>query len=177
VSFGGTARTVLAGAPCAVLVQPVPRREIRHILEPVDFSEESRKALSTACNLAVEHGARITALHVFDLPRMTATPWIGYGAAIDIAQMREISKSEFEKFLSSNDWRGVQHASQFAEGSPSEVILRRSNLVDVVVMGTHGRTGLSAVLLGSVAYRVLKRTTRPVLVVQKRGRKFAIAGR
>jgi nucleotide-binding universal stress UspA family protein len=177
VDFGGTARTILAGAPCPVWVQPGPRREIRHILVPVDFSEESRQALTTACHLAVEYGARITALHVFDLPRMTATPWLGYGAAIDIAKLRDISTDEFEKVLSSHDWRGVRHAAQFAEGSPSELILRRSNLVDLIVMGTHGRTGLSAVLLGSVAYRVLKQTTRPVLVVHERGRKFAITGR
>jgi nucleotide-binding universal stress UspA family protein len=177
VDFGGTARTVLAGAPCPVWVQPGPRREIRHILVPVDFSEESRQALTTACRLAVVYGARITALHVFDLPRMAATPWMGYGVPIDIAKLRQIATEEFEKFLDSHDWQGVRHASQFADGSPSELILRRSNLVDLVVMGTHGRTGLSAVLLGSVAYRVLKRTTRPVLVVHKRGRKFAIAGR
>jgi nucleotide-binding universal stress UspA family protein len=173
VDFGGTARIILAGAPCAVWVQPGPRREIRHILVPVDFSGESQQALTTACDLATEYGARVTALHVFDLPRVSATPWLGYGAAIDVARLRELSKHEFDKFVSNHDWQGVRHAAQFADGSPSEVILRRSNLVDLVVMGTHGRTGFSAVLLGSVAYRVLKETTRPVLVVRKRGRKFA----
>jgi nucleotide-binding universal stress UspA family protein len=173
VDFGGTARSILAGAPCPVWVQPGPRREIERILVPVDLSDESLLALATACDMARVFGASVTALHVFDLPKMTVVPWDGYGSVVDVEHMRTRSAVAFEQAMAKHDWKRVKHDVQFVDGSPSEEILKRAQKADLVAMGTHGRTGFSALLLGSVTYDVLKRTTRPVLAVRKPGRKFA----
>jgi len=69
-------------------------------------------------------------------------------------------------------WRGVAHTSTFADGAPTEKILELSEAADLVVMGTHGRTGLASVLLGNVAYGVLKRSEKPVLALRHPERSF-----
>jgi len=173
VDFGGTSRNILAGASCPVWVQPGPRRAIKSILVPVDLSGESLLALAVATDLARAFGASITALHVFDSPRMTTVPWDGYGPGLDLGLVRKSTREAFQKAVAKHDWKGVRHAARFVDGSPASEIRRRAKSADLVAMGTHGRTGFSALLLGSVAYDVLKHATRPVLVVRKPGRKFS----
>jgi nucleotide-binding universal stress UspA family protein len=173
VDFGGTARAILSGAPCPVWVQPGPVKELGRILVPVDLSQESFVALSTACEMARTFGSKVIALHVFDTPRVSAVPWTGYGGVIDIGLIRRTTAEGFDEAMAKFDWKGVEHEERFVEGSPSEEIRDYAKRADMIVMGTHGRTGFSALLLGSVAYDVLKHTKRPVMVVRKKGRKFA----
>jgi len=70
------------------------------------------------------------------------------------------------------DWGGVDHGTSFVEGVPAEVILARADWADMIAMGTHGRTGFAAALLGSVAYSVVRHATKPVLVVRDPSRVF-----
>ena len=82
-------------------------------------------------------------------------------------------RREFEEHMASADWNGVAHEHEFVDGSPADTIHQAERAADLVVMGTHGLTGLSAALIGSVTYSVLKHATRPVLVVREPQRRFS----
>jgi nucleotide-binding universal stress UspA family protein len=172
IDFGSTARAVLGKSACPVWVQPGPFREIHRILVPVDLSDESLLALATACEMAPRFRATVSALHVFEVSSLAAVPWDGYVMLTDVEAIRNASLEVFEKAMKDFDWRGVEHDACFTSGSAADEILEQARASDLIVMGTHGRTGFSSVLLGSVAYQVLKLTQRPVMVVRKPGRKF-----
>ena len=171
--FGSTARAVLAKAPCAVWVQPGPPTPIRRILVPIDFSAESMIALATATALAKRVGASITAVHVFDVRQYGADQWDGITMYVPIEDLRQTTQDEFTKSMSEFDWEGSAHDTNFVGGLPAEQILELAKSADLILMGTHGRTGFASAVLGSVAYSVLKRADRPVMVVRQPQRKFA----
>jgi len=171
--FGSTARAVLAKAPCAVWVQPGPPTPIRRILVPIDFSAESMIALATATSFAKRVGASITAVHVFDVRQYGADQWDGITMYVPIDDLRQTTQEEFAKAMAEFDWQGVEHDTNFAGGLPAEQILELAKSADLILMGTHGRTGFASAVLGSVAYSVLKRADRPVMVVRQLRRKFA----
>jgi len=173
VDFGSTARAILAKASCPVLVQPGPRTTIRSILVPVDLSTESFLALATACTWARVLRARVHALHGFDTSVAKggrALGGIAVAGAVDV--LVERARREFEAAMAAFDWGGVDHATTFFEGEPVGRILDEAKSADMIAMGTHGRTGFAALLLGSVAYAVLQRATKPVLVVRDAERTF-----
>lgn len=180
LDFGTTARAVLAHAPSAVWVQPEAAQPIREILVPLDLSEDALGALALAIELAAPLGARITALHCF-VPPFVAGAGSPEEAALAFAypieELRARSKSEFQAQLQRTAWRGVAHTDVCVEGDPSREILARAEAADLVVMGTHGRTGLSAWFLGNVAHTVLLRTKKPVLAVRNPRREFALRTR
>lgn len=171
--FGSTARAVLAKAPCAVWVQPGPPTPIRRILVPIDFSSESMIALATAAALAKRVGASVSAVHVFDVRQYGADQWDGITMYVPIDDLRQATQDEFTKSMSEFDWQGVAHDTNFVGGLPAEQILELAKSADLILMGTHGRTGFASAVLGSVAYSVLKRADRPVMVVRQPQRKFA----
>jgi nucleotide-binding universal stress UspA family protein len=173
VDFGSTARAVLAKAPCPVLVQPRPPAAIQRILVAFDMSDEARRALATACTWARRLDARVEVLHCFDTTPLNpgaALAGIVTVGAVEVLVQR--SRAEFERALSAFDWAGVQHDATFVEGVPVTRILEAARAVDLVVMGTHGRSGFAAALIGSVAYGVLKHAPTPILVVRDPGRSF-----
>lgn len=173
LDFGSTARAVLAHAPCAVWVQPVPDTALRTILVPYDMSSESRRALGIACRLARHDHAAVRVLHAFDSAVLMG------GLALDgidlshVVEERMIeTRRRFTEEMDAADWSGLAHEVEFVEASPVDAIRRASRSSDLIVMGTHGLTGLSAVLLGSTTYAVLKHADKPVLVVRDPARRF-----
>jgi nucleotide-binding universal stress UspA family protein len=172
IDFGSTARAILAKSKCPVWVQPGPVGKIQRILVPVDLSNESLMALSMTCELAPRFKATVIAMQAFDMSQLAAIPWGGYGAFPDFEGIRRCEMDAFEEAMNKFDWQGVEHETSFVDGLPADEILSRSRKADLVIMGTHGRTGLASALLGSVAYQVLKHTTRPVVVVRRPARKF-----
>lgn len=133
----------------------------QRILCPVDFSETSGKALQLAERLASASGAEVIVLHVFDLPASYDHP--GQTRPIDPAVRDQLENlrpaSPQVKF------RHVLHA-----GPAGDVIcwMAEDQKCDLIVMGTHGRTGLMHLILGSVAEHVLRHARQPVLVVRNR---------
>lgn len=145
---------------------------IDRILCPVDFSTASAQALEQAGRLAAWYGSSVTALHVWPtLPVAFAAP----GPAIALPQLDSGRRQELTQELE----RAVERAgltlrptsAVVAEGDPVTEILRRafSDRVDLIVMGTHGRTGLQRWLLGSVTESVLRQAPCPVLAVRASG--------
>jgi nucleotide-binding universal stress UspA family protein len=135
---------------------------IHTIVHPTDFSERSANALQFACALARDYGARVVVLHV------APTPVIAYGEGVvppEPGLMLQEAKGQLER-LPVPDER-VRVERRFAEGDAAAEILRAAGEVraSLIVMGTHGRTGLGRLLMGSVAEQVVRRAHCPVLTV------------
>jgi nucleotide-binding universal stress UspA family protein len=134
---------------------------IRKILHPTDFSEHSRAAFELACALARDYGAEITILHVNRATPIYAPDGIVVGVPVEepyqlrgkLAQVRpEDSRVRFEHKL--------------VDGDPAEQIVKAAVGMDLIVLGTHGSTGLTRLLMGSVAESVLRKAPCPVLTVR-----------
>jgi nucleotide-binding universal stress UspA family protein len=175
MDFGGTLRAVLASAPCPVWVQSGPVRVVRRILVPVDLSSESLAALRHACAWAVQLEARVHVVHCFQQPELFAGhgyPAVGPTYVID--QLCTDARKEFEEEMESFDWAGADHTVEFVEDDPTACILDRQDDIDLVMMGSHGRTGLSATLLGNVALSVVRDGHVPVVVMRHPEREWVL---
>ncbi|GGL62198.1 universal stress protein [Halocalculus aciditolerans] len=136
------------------------------VLVPVDGSDPSNRAVSEALALAGHLGSAVVFLYAVDfdgIPADSYTPTLadrlhGYGAEV-VADAAERAKRA-----------GVTAETAVVEGTPHRVIVdtARDRDADLIVMGTHGRTGLEHVLLGSVTERVVRASAVPVLTVHDR---------
>jgi nucleotide-binding universal stress UspA family protein len=138
---------------------------ISKILVPTDFSEHAERALSTATSLARVLGATLHVVHVGAL-----VPYFGPPFAPGRAFANELtaaSRKEFDAHMAALREHGVEATGTFAEGIAYVEINRvaRDAGADLIVMGTHGRTGIEHALLGSVAERVIRTSPVPVMVV------------
>jgi nucleotide-binding universal stress UspA family protein len=143
--------------------------EIRRILCPVDFSDSSRRAVDQAMAIARWYGASVTALHVFPMPPVAAAPTgpIILEPVLLTAEMRQQLLASVRQMLATETAPGVATDAVLGEGAPAAGILdqaRRMN-ADLIVIGTHGRSGFDRILLGSVTERVLRKATCPVVTV------------
>lgn len=149
--------------------------KISAILVPVDFSDSSRAALEQALLFAERFDARLEVLHVWEIPayvRPDLVVWIE-GSEEHRKPMRDVAEARAESEMDDFLRQLPEHArdritERLIGGDPVEVILRltQDEPFDMVVMGTHGRTGLSHLLLGSVAERVVRGAGCPVLTVR-----------
>lgn len=174
--FGSTLRAVFAKSTVPVWVQAHSPRPIELILAPVDLSADSLAALTLACSLAKVVHARVLALHIFSIGTYAAAGGGGYEPWMDfpIDEVRLSERARFDREMESFDWGGIDHATEFVDGEAAETILERARNADLVVLGTHGRTGLTSVVLGGTAYAVLKRSPTAVLAAPRRQRRFLV---
>jgi nucleotide-binding universal stress UspA family protein len=128
---------------------------IQTILHPTDFSERSRYAFQPACSLARDHGARLIVLHVMPVPLVQ-----------EKRLYREEMAEELNRLRAPDTQVQVEH--RLEEGDAATQILRVAleTGCDLIVLGTHGRTGLGRLLMGSVAEQVLRMASCPVLTVR-----------
>ena len=136
---------------------------IRTILHPTDFSERSDCAFHLACSLARDHGARVIVLHVFPPP-------VVHGEVVARRQpdgYEDRLWADLRRIRPPDPKVAVEH--RLLEGEPAKAILHaaRDGGCDLIVMGTHGRTGLRRVLMGSVAEEVVRLAPCPVLTVNQ----------
>jgi nucleotide-binding universal stress UspA family protein len=147
---------------------------IRRILCPLDFSRFSRHALEQAVELAREFGADVHALHVFAVAPVLEDVPAGVLATLEPvrlpASQRTALTAELREFTHDVEAAGVVVQVALAEGDPVATIVRRATdwPADLIVMGTHGRSGFERLLLGSVAEKVLRKAPCPVLTVPRR---------
>jgi len=142
-------------------------QNFKHILVPVDFSSSSERALGLGIKLAKMFDARLTLLHVWEIPTY---PYMDFVAtAPEFAQSIErAAEQRLAALLSETQKRVPAARSLLKMGAPWEQILAsaKDEGADVIVMGTHGRRGVSHVLLGSVAEKVVRLATVPVLTAR-----------
>src|SRR5690242_9196710 len=143
------------------------------ILVPHDFSSSANHAAAIARDESKLHGARLLLLHVIDLPTAIKPDTVivpdATGAPVNV---REYAVSSAEAHLQDIVARlakdGVTATSFVRVGNPVDEITRfiDEEKISLVVMGTHGRTGLQHLLVGSVAERVVRMATCPVLTIR-----------
>jgi nucleotide-binding universal stress UspA family protein len=147
----------------ARLEQEITMFAIRTILHPTDFSEASAEAFRVACSLARDHGARVVVLHVMPLPIAFSDTAV---EALNPVRCREELS---ESLMQVRPPEGVPPVERrLGEGDAGAEIVRLAGELgcDLIVMGTHGRSGLKRLLLGSVAEEVLRKAPCPVLTVK-----------
>jgi nucleotide-binding universal stress UspA family protein len=148
---------------------------IQRVLLPTDFSAYSATATKYACELATKFDAELHLLHTLEI-HLSSTPDFGMG--LDLPKYIKESFVAAEKSLTrvlDPQWsagRKVVHA--VIEGSAKVEIVRyaRKNDIDVIVLATHGRTGLAHIIIGSVAEAVVRTAPCPVLTVRPEGHQF-----
>jgi nucleotide-binding universal stress UspA family protein len=171
VVMGSVAELVVRHAPCPVLTvhpgnEPTP---YSHVLCPVDLSEPARAAMNLAAELVKPGGAGITLLHVLELP---------------VAYRAELPVFELHRQLDAASAALLDHWTAELQAKVSVPVMRRTRpgragaqiltvldddrTFDLVVMGSHGHTGLARMLLGSVAEKVVRHARCPVLVAPDR---------
>ena len=152
--------------------------DLKRILLPVDYSEHSRQTLLFAAGLAKQLGAAIDVLHVAEYPlRMPGDINVVQGGKKrPLGELLlENAEREMEEFLRSPEPQGVPISHKLNHGEPAGRILSaiEAGHYDLVVIGTHGRTGFQHWLLGSVAERVLRLSPVAVLTFPWRSRESA----
>jgi nucleotide-binding universal stress UspA family protein len=134
------------------------------ILVPTDGSDPSERATERAVDLARRYDATIHALYVIEAEALA--PDLNTAALYD--ELESMGQRAIDDVIESAEAAGVDTVeSAIASGSPSRAILEYvdDNAIDLVVMGTHGRTGLDRYLIGSVAEKVVRTSPVPVLTV------------
>lgn len=145
---------------------------IRRILHPSDFSRASGAAFAKAVEMAKANAAELLVVHVLT----PAVPMVGDGYVSPKvyeeieASARAAAQKQLDRLLARAKKAGVRAKGVLMDGVPHEQIVRmaRSKRADLVVIGTHGRTGLAKFFLGSVAGRVVSIASCPVLTVRGR---------
>jgi nucleotide-binding universal stress UspA family protein len=143
----------------------------RQILIPVDFEKPSQEALEVAIDFTLAFDAKLTLIHAWEVPSaayaaMTVVP-ADLWTAIEQAATEQL-KSTLEYVRK----RLPRAEAILAKGPPAHEILAATDRTkaDLIVMGTHGRRGLSHVLLGSVAEKIVRLSPVPVLTIRGKGR-------
>ncbi len=142
--------------------------DLRRILVPTDFTETSEHALQWALALAQRLGASVTVMHSYEIPiigfpdgSLIATPEIA-------SRIADASRAALESTVERQRGRGIPLDSVLREGVAWEEInaVAESIDADLVVIGTHGRRGLTRALLGSVAENVIRTAHRPIVTIR-----------
>ena len=145
--------------------------QIRSILLPTDFSECANYALAYAASLARTFGSSIICLHVIE----PMVPTVGYSGMTeplpiaDIAdQLENSAERELPKLGGREEFAGLEIEEVIAHGEAAAEIVRvaKDKKVDLIVVSSHGRTGLGRILFGSTAEAVVRHASCPVLVVK-----------
>lgn len=144
--------------------------EIRRILCPIDFSDFSRHALDHAVAIARWYDSTVTLLHVQPiLPVVAHSPAAAIPTPVALTpQAREALLASMRRFADTEVGSSVPLEMEIAEGDVDTEILAASKGTDMLVMGTHGRSGFERLVLGSVTEKVLRKAECPVLSVPRR---------
>jgi len=144
---------------------------LRQILAPIDFDDASPRVLEVARELASQRGARVVLLHVVPAFEVAVPEWHQRPAEERARGTwpEEAAREQLAE-LTREHLAGVSHETLLRVGNPAWVIVDtvEERSPDLVVIATHGRTGAERLFLGSVAERVIRGSSRPVLVVPPR---------
>ncbi|MHC4197681.1 MAG: universal stress protein [Planctomycetota bacterium] len=142
---------------------------IKRILCPVDYSVSSSEAMKYAAHIAGEEGAKVCLIHVVDVRSF------GHESPLDLEvpkptpeNLERVKKELVEDLFQEKGGKGVDVEAIVVVGKPVEEILKaaKEQQIDMIVMGTHGRTGIPHVIVGSVAENVIRKASCPVLTVR-----------
>ncbi len=138
----------------------------KKILCPVDFSDTSMNAANNAINFSMEIKAEITFIHIIDIQALQNIGDLSGGGINDINLLIEEEKPVLSKLKDECDKKGIKVKTVLTHGEPVSVILEtiKEGGHDLIIMGTHGKTGLTRLVLGSIAENVVRKSDIPVLL-------------
>jgi len=145
--------------------------QIRSILLPTDFSECGNYALPYAASLARKFGASILCVHVIE-PMVPTVGYSGMTEPLPIAdisdQLEDSAERELPKIAECEECAGLEVEELIVHGEAAAEIVRvaKERNVDLIVVSSHGRTGLGRIIFGSTAEAVVRHAPCPVLVVK-----------
>jgi universal stress protein A len=162
------------------LAKAIPPLNLKTILVPTDFSENSKKALIYAVRLAQRNDSNVILFHAFELPELVRQSRQNFYCESNQVRWNLFDdatrRSEERLVALSRDVQGsnVKIESSHCLGAPYEEIVRvaRERDVDLIVIATHGYTGLKHFVLGSTTERLVTVSPCPVLVVHQKDRDF-----
>lgn len=147
--------------------------EFKRFLVPVDYSEHSKASLKYAVDLAERFGASLDVVHVWDRPNYVPETMVvvGEGSSRSLAELiQQNAEREMREFLADVELpANVTVRERLLSGEPAAVLLEELGRggYDLAVVGTHGRTGLTHLLLGSIAEKLVRMSPVPVLTIPK----------
>jgi nucleotide-binding universal stress UspA family protein len=145
--------------------------DVRSILVPTDFSECARHAVPVAAELARLLGARVMCLHVVE-PAVQPVGWTPVAEPMPATELgerlEETAARDLPAFSKSEEFAGLEVEDLLAHGEPAAEIVRvaEERGAGLIVVSSHGRTGLGRILFGSTAESVVRHARCPVLVVK-----------
>lgn len=146
-----------------LVVPPGAQAGWERILLATDASQPGEAAAARALDLAAAYGSELKVAAVFELPQM-------YGEAPAAVDWREMLQDYVAEIVAQGHSRNLEVSGQVLEGTPYKAIveLAEKEKANLIVMGSHGRTGLTRLLMGSVTERVIGHAPCPVLVVKSK---------
>ncbi len=140
----------------------------KKILCPIDFSEPARAAMATAVELSRHFDAELTLFHSYQLPGYTLPEGSVVASPKMLQDLADQAESHLEEWKATAQRMGaprVQTAKSIGDPALEVVELARDGGFDLIVLGTHGRTGIRHALLGSITERVVRHARCPVLTI------------
>jgi nucleotide-binding universal stress UspA family protein len=153
-----------------------PALNIQQILVPTDFSEYSKKALKYAASVAEQFGAKITLLHVAE--PSSSYPYAGYPFVAEPEEIMPPLRAAVDQACEKENINPrLIRETLVKVGEPYQEIANTAKALktDLIVIATHGRTGLAHILLGSTTEHLVRHAPCPVLVVREKEREFGSA--
>ena len=176
--LGSAAEEVVRLAPCPVftireLKEPKSVMQVNNILVPVDFSNHSQKALSYASEIAQSYNAQLQVLHIIEETMHPAFSVTGKSSIFDLVPgIKDDSRKRIEKMIKEFVSDKVKSKVFVQGGRAANDIIKfaKENSTDLIVIATHGLTGLEHMLLGSVTEKVVRMAHCPVFTVKAFGK-------
>ena len=142
--------------------------ENRKVLCATDFSKESEKAFDLAIELAEKFDAELHVLHAYNVPIIAAPDGGIITPPSVLAQIDDAARTSMQQLVEKWQKKGVPFVAHVSQGPAARLIVQHAMDLgtDFIVMGTHGRTGLGHLLIGSVAERVVRTSPVPVITVR-----------
>lgn len=150
---------------------------IRRILCPVDFSESADHALRYALAFATAYDAELRLLYVVELPFLPAySTTMAPDLSLPIERLKQESQAALDEVVRASKELHPRVAGQLVVGTPFIEIIKaaREGKIDLIVVGSHGKSGLQHMLIGSVAEKVVRKSPCPVLTVKHPEHEFVM---
>lgn len=150
---------------------------MKRILVPTDFSEQAENALKVAAILARKHNSEIYLLHMMEIPMQHTDPANSHSDIPEALFFMKLARKKFEDLMSQDYLKGIPvHESLKADITFNEIkdSCKEFN-IDLIVMGSHGATGLKEMFVGSNAEKVVRTSDVPVLVIKNAHDNFEVS--
>ena len=150
--------------------------QIKKVIHPTDFSDNSKEALQYAIAICEWHKAELLLLHVSEVLEFAPPEYYmdKDEASRQLKERINAAKNELERIAGEHRKAGLHVTTLVVTGKPSVEIIRtaKEQNADMLVLGTHGRTGLAHILIGSTAEKVVRKAPCPVLTIRPSKHKY-----